>query len=231
MNVWIAVLVFYFYCAGLWAFARSDNPFKGMWSVNAALVAGFWLLAGWIALATRAKTGIVTEGNVVAAVGLGGVLLLIAIGILVAVPYWWHLLSLMAEGGIKNVLVNAENMVVSKTFDVADKAEKERRYDDAIALYLAAAKEAPRDPEPLRRAGEAMIRKGDVEAGLARLREALALTTAPEDVASASFRIAELLDRTLARRSEARAVLEAAAKRLDGSRFAEYAIERLKALA
>jgi len=230
MEVWIAVLVFYGYCAGLWVFARRDNPVKDWWSVNAALVAGFWLLAGWIMLATRAKTGMVTSGNVVAAVGLGGVLVLIILGILVAAPYWWHLLSLLAEGGLRKVLVNAESMTVVKTFDVADKAEKERRFDDAIALYMTAAKQAPADAEPVRRAGEALIRKGDLEAGLARLREALTLTTAPEDVASLAFRIVELLHRTLQRREEARQQLEAAAQRLKGTRFESYAIERLKAL-
>jgi tetratricopeptide (TPR) repeat protein len=218
------------YAAFLWFFVRGDSGLRDKAGANWIAFAGFWALAAWVALSTRAQTGIVREGNVIAAFGLLAALLVIVAAIIIAIPFWMHLVGLFAEGGIRSVL-GIERMKVEKTFDVADKAEHEKRYDDAIKLYLVAAAEAPAEPEPFRRAGDAALKNGATEEALDYFKCALARTTNPEDVASLAFRIAELLARTLGRRDEARQTLEKTATQLAGTRFEQFARDRINSLA
>jgi tetratricopeptide (TPR) repeat protein len=217
------------YAAFLWFFVRGDSGLRDKAVANWIAFAGFWALAAWVAISTRLVTGDVREGAQ-GAVGLLGALVVITLAIIIAIPFWMHLVGLFAEGGIRSVL-GIERMKVEKTFDVADKAEHEKRYDDAIKLYLVAAAEAPAEPEPFRRAGDAALKNGATEEALDYFKRALARTTNPEDVASLAFRIAELLARTLGRRDEARQTLEKTATQLAGTRFEQFARDRIKSLA
>ena len=222
--------IFLGYVGALWLFVRSDNPLRDKAGVNWLLFAGFWLLAAVVVVSVRDVTGTVRAENPGGAVGLGIALCILILGILLAVPFWMHLLHLLADAGVKSVLVNAAHMTVEKTFDLADKAEHDKQYDEAIKLYLLAATEAPEEPEPWRRAGEAAWKKGSRDEAIDYLRRALIRTASPEDVASLAFRVAELLDREMGKRDEARVTLEQAAGRLKGTKFEEYARDRLRAM-
>ncbi len=227
----VAGAVFLLYAGGLSLFLRGDHAARDKAGVNWILFALFWLLATFVVMSVRDVTGTTQGGNAGGAVGLMVALVILVVGIVLAIPFWMHLLHLAADTGVKSVLVNEAHMTVEKTFDLADKAEHEKQYDAAIKLYLVAAAEAPETPEPWRRAGEAAWKNGSRDEAIDYLRRALLRTEAPEDVASLAFRVAELLDRELGKRDEARVTLEQAAGRLKGTKFEEYARDRLRSMA
>ena len=120
-------------------------------------------------------------------------------------------------------LTGEASMKVRPSYDLAEKAEREGRIDDALRLYRE--QTSGTDPEPWRRMGELLLSKGDREAAIDAFRAALAKIQEPEPYATLAFRISDLETRP----DEARRLLEDVARRFPGSRFESHARGRLAA--
>ncbi|NUN47337.1 MAG: tetratricopeptide repeat protein [Candidatus Brocadiae bacterium] len=84
-------------------------------------------------------------------------------------------------------------MPVEPTFDRAEAAERRGDSEGALDLFRDAVQRHPGHPETRRRLGEAFLKAGDVDQGIAELRTALGLTEDPERKILAALRVVDLL--------------------------------------
>lgn len=123
-----------------------------------------------------------------------------------------------------------EKITVAKSYDLAEKAEREHDFDGAVRLYREEGGRDPGDPEPWRRIAEIEMKRGRAEEAVPAFRRALVCLREPEAKVTTSFRLADVLGR-LGHPDEARGVVEGVAREFPGTRFEEFAKERLKILA
>jgi tetratricopeptide (TPR) repeat protein len=218
MELALSALAFFGYCVALYAYGRSNLPGRDRVIVHVPIVAFFWFFAGWMLLAMGIKTG---------PMGALFGFFAIAVGLCIALPYVHCLLSALAEGPLR-AWIGVERMTVERSYDEAGRAERERRLDDALRLYLEAAAQAPDEPEPHRRAAEVALQAGRGPEAIDHLRRAFDRTTENESRANLAFRLAELLNRH-DRREDARALLASLADELRGTKYEEFARARLGA--
>jgi hypothetical protein len=211
----IALWVF---CGTLSVLARREHPVLGHASFQLASVAVY------VALGAGVAGTFIQLGHPLVTVP-GFVLVLIA-GVVLGLPYFAFLVS---EGmdRLHAAATGIDQMTVRKTFDRAEKAEREGDLDGALARYREEADRDPRDPEPVRRMAEIDLRAGRVTAALDEFRQALSLLERGEAQVVLSFRLSELLEKEGAG-EEARRLLERVEQEYPGTRFAEYAQERLR---
>lgn len=94
---------------------------------------------------------------------------------------------------MRTMALGDHRLRVEPTFDQAEAAERRGDMDGAIRLYRAAAVGNPGHAETRRRLGEAYLRAGDADQGIAELRAALGLVEDPEKKMTLGFRVADLL--------------------------------------
>jgi tetratricopeptide (TPR) repeat protein len=208
--MWAAFAVAFLAYSGLLSFAaRKDATFLQYRLVHVAAIAGFFGLLYPVAQA------------------LGPLLVMpIALaGAALGIPFISYLIGDWFERAVHTVS-GAESMKIRRTYDSAEKAEREGRVDEALDLYRQECGRVSEDPEPLRRTGELLLRKGDTAGALAAFRSALPLLQEPEPHSTLAFRIADLEERA-GRPEEARRILEDVARRYPGTRFETYARARL----
>lgn len=215
-----AAIVFWTYCGAMSLLARSERPFLQHSLFHAASVAVYLALA-----TTVAGTFIGIKGAHPLMTVPAFVLVLMA-GVVIGFRYCSFLISEYMDR-IHASATGISGMTVQKTYDVAEKAEHEGDLDRAMALYAEEEARDPKDPEPPRRRAELHLRRGESALALECLRRALGRVEAPEPRATLAFRLADLLERE-GRLAEAREVLTALERALPGTRFAQYARERLK---
>ena len=210
--MWMAFAVAFLACAGLLSSAARHNAsFLGSKLVQILAIGVFFGLLYPVAQAV-------------------GPLLVIPVafaGLLLGLPFLLFLIGEWFDTAARSV-TGIESMKVLPTYDVAEKAEREGRLDDALALYREAASLHPADPEARRRIGELLLSKGEVAAAFEAFITALAGIAEPEPYSTLAFRVADLEARG-GRRDDARRRLEEVARRYPGTRFEAYARERLEA--
>lgn len=214
-------VVFWLYCGGMAALSRSERPFLQNSLFHAASVAAY------VGLATAVAGTFIRLGHPLMTVP--AFVMILIFGALIGFRYWSFLVSEYMDR-IHASATGISTMRVQKTYDVADKAEHGGELDRAMALYAEEAARDPKDPEPLRRMAEIHLRRASPAAALDCLRRALPLVEDPEPKSTLAFRLADLLERE-GRREEARSILQALEEELAGTRFAQFARDRLKALA
>lgn len=206
--MWPVFAVAFFAYAGLLSFAARRNArFLEPKSVQLIAVGGFFGLLYPVAQAV-------------------GPLLVLPVafaGFVLGVPFLVFLVGEWFDGAARS-LRGVSSMKVRPTYDLAEKAEREARVDDALDLYREQGALHAADPEPRRRIGELLLSKGERAAAIDAFRAALALIEEPEPYATLAFRIADLEGP-----EEARRLLEDVVRRFPGSRFEGHARTRLAA--
>ena len=211
-------LLYWATCAYLSVTTRRDSALLRSTSSILGTGAGLLVLAAIVGTAGHGAGGIP---------GLGAFLGLtvLVVGVFLLIPWLLHAIGHFAEAAQRSA-AGIDRMVVREEFDLAERACREKRYQDAEILFLEGAAQDPANPDPLRRAGECRLAMGDPERGVAFLRRAMDLTARPEPKATLAFRIADLQKGVLNRPFEARRTLEEAAQSLSGTRFEGLALER-----
>jgi hypothetical protein len=221
MEIAVALLAFWSYCAVMSVAARSERGWVTLAGVHAGSVAVFVALFCW------ATWAVVTR--MTPFLGMPFVVLTAIVGVLLGLRWWSFLVGEYFDRS-RAAAIGMDRMKVEKSYDAAAKAEREGRWADAERAYLDEAAADPTDAEAMRRAGEALVRAGRVEEGARHLQTALTRLKEREARANLAFRIAELLARDLGKRDDARRVLESIVLELEGSKYREYAQARLKSL-
>ncbi|MBI2900982.1 MAG: hypothetical protein HYY17_12420 [Planctomycetes bacterium] len=218
--MWVlAVVAFWSFAGALSVLSRLDWPPLRVKSVQAGAIAGFFALffvAVWALRSSVGQLALLFSFGIM----LGGIVCGFAF-----FPYlirdWFDTAHRWATG--------IDQMKVAKSYDRAEAAERDREWDAAVRLYREEVARDPADPEPWRRIAEIEVRRDRTEASAAPYREALARLREPEPKATLAFRFSDVLVR-MGRVEEGRAVLERATADLKGTRFEEFAKERLKNL-
>lgn len=115
---------------------------------------------------------------------------------------------------------------VEPTFDQAEAAERRQDMPAALRLYQAAAQANPGHAETRRRLGEAYLKSGDKDSGIAEMRTSLGLVEDPEKKMSLAFRVADLLVELKQDRFNADMILREIERDYSGSRIGELAKAR-----
>lgn len=149
-------------------------------------------------------------------------------GFFLLVP-WFRFLAAQAVEGGRRSLVGLDRMKVRKTYDLAERAVRERRWVEAEARLLSEVSADPGESEPWRRIGDVRLAMGDLDGAVEAWGRALDRLDRDEDRASLAFRIADALG-SGGRPREARQMLERARDGLRGTKFAIYADRRLERL-
>jgi len=222
IRIAIAVALFWSYCGFMSVLARKDHPIlarRGM--MIPASVAAYVVLIGVCLFAFLAQA----RGFNAIFLMFGLAFVLIA-GVLLGYPYLAFMVGEVFDR-THRVAVGIARMKVRPTYDLAAKAEREKRLEDALDLYRQGALEHSDDPEPLRRMAEINLLRGKVDDALACLKEAYPRVVESEEKASLAFRAADLFARA-GRAVEARELLESTARDLAGTPFEAYARDRLR---
>ncbi len=214
------MLLYWSYCGGMSLLAKGQSGFLQSTLVHVASAVVYVVLASLVAFT------FVQQGNPFLTVP--AFVLVLILGTLLGLRWWGLMLSEYIDRAHASA-TGTSNMKVEKTYDRAAKAEREGDLERALAAYGRAAADDPKDPEPLRRMAEIHLRRGDRERAFERFRQALPLIASHEGRATLAFRLADLLIES-GRQPEARSHLEAVERDLAGTRFAEFARERLGAL-
>ena len=213
-------ILFWAYCGGMSALAKSERAFVQSGLVHLASGALYFALGGMVAWT------FIHQGHPMLTVP--AFVLVLMIGTMLGLRWWGFLMSEYIDRAHASATGTA-NMKVEKTYDRASKAEREGDLEGALAAYRTAAAEDRKDPEPLRRMGEIHLRRGERAEALRLFREALPLIPSDEGRATLAFRMADLLLEE-GRRDEARVQLAEVERSLAGSRFAQFARERRESL-
>lgn len=94
---------------------------------------------------------------------------------------------------MRTMALGDHKLKVEPTYDQAEAAEKRGDLEAALRLYRAAAQGHPGHAETRRRLGEAYLKSGDADQGIAEMRAALGLIEDPEKKMALAFRVADLL--------------------------------------
>jgi tetratricopeptide (TPR) repeat protein len=223
IGIALATLLFWSYCAAMSVLAKRDHPLLARRGLMPGSVALYVALIG---VCLFAFLGQVRGVNALYLMfGLAGVLVG---GVLLGYPYLAFMIGEVFDRA-HAAATGIDRMKIRPTYDQAAKAERERRFAEALALYGQGAQENPEDAEPLRRMAEIHVARGELPEAISRLKEAYARAAGAEEKASLAFRAADLLARA-GQDSAARETLESAARDLAGTPFEAYARTRLKAI-
>ncbi|MCC6741047.1 MAG: tetratricopeptide repeat protein [Planctomycetia bacterium] len=127
---------------------------------------------------------------------------------------------------MRTMALGDHKLRVEPTFDQAEAAERRGDMDAAIRLYRASAMGNPGHAESRRRLGEAYLKSGDADQGIAELRAALGLVEDPEKKMALGFRVADLLVEKKGDAFNADLVLRELERDYEGTRVAELAKAR-----
>lgn len=192
----------------------------------AGLIGGL-LLGGW---ATAGSFGAAREaGGAMAAAGtaLGGAWALLLGGLLHAGFVAKSVAELIGEMGRRGR--GDHQLVVKKTFDQAEAAEKKRDWGTAERLYREEADKDPADGDVRARLAEVLHKQGRTEEAARVLAEAIPLIDEPEKKAPLAFRLSEIHVKA-GQKDSAKAVLQSAVEALAGTRYEAFARKRLEGL-
>lgn len=151
---------------------------------------------------------------------------IILIGIAAAYRFFPYVVGEWFQSGARAV-IGLDQMTVRRSYDLAEKAEKDREWGRAVDLYYEETRRDADDPEPWRRIAELEVKRGRLEESLTAFRQAARLMKQVEDHVTVKFRLSDVLMK-LGRVEEARRVLEEVARERRGTKFEEFAQERLK---
>jgi hypothetical protein len=210
-------ILFWAYCGILGVLVKRDPPFLQNGFVQLSSIMGYFLLAGAVAW-TFVHTGhpLVTVPGFVLVLFLG-------------VGLGYRYLAFLIHEGVDRLhaaSTGIDQMTVRKTYDRAEKARREGDLDRAVDLYREEAARDPADPEPHQRMAEIDLGRGRIPAALEGFRQALARMEKGEAEVTLAFRLSDLLEKEGNTR-ESRQILEGIERKFEGTKFAEYARERL----
>jgi hypothetical protein len=215
-------VAFWSYCGVLGVLSRSERPYLQSTLFHAATVAIF------LALATAVAGTFIAIPSSHPLMTVPAFALVLIFGILIGFRYLSFLLAEYFDR-MHASLTGISGMKVKKTYDLAEKAEHDGDFDRALALYREEIARDPKDPEPLRRTGDIHLRRGETTQAIEQFRRAVPLVEEAEPRSTLAFRLVDLLERE-GLRDEARSVLRSIERELAGTRFAEFAKERLHSL-
>lgn len=132
---------------------------------------------------------------------------------------------------MRTMALGDHKLKVEPTFDQAEAAERRGDLEAAIRLYRAAALAQPGHAETRRRLGEAYLKSGDDDQGIAELRAALGMVEDPEKKMALGFRVADLLVEKKRDVFNADLILRELERDYAGSRVAELSKARRARLA
>ncbi len=132
---------------------------------------------------------------------------------------------------MRTMAVGDHKLKVEPTFDQAEAAERRGDMEAAIRLYRAAALGQPGHAETRRRLGEAYLKSGDDDQGIAELRAALGMVEDPEKKMALGFRVADLLVEKKRDIFNAELILRELERDYSGTRVAELSKARRVRLA
>jgi tetratricopeptide (TPR) repeat protein len=217
----MVAVVFWVYCGMMSLVARSERAFLQSSAVHAVSVAAYLALAASVAgtcIGIRGAHPIMT---------VPAFALILIVGVVLGHRYVAFLIAEYMDRAHAS-LTGISGMTVKKTYDVAEKAEHEGDLDRALSLYADEAAKDPADAEPPRRMGEIHLRRGKVSEAIEHFRRALPLVREPDPHSTLAFRLADLLEKE-GRAEESRSVLTSIAAQHAGTRYADYARQRLAA--
>jgi len=220
--MWYAgsALAFWTICGVLSKLTREDRAYvdspRFIVGSLVALFLGFSILVGGAGVAVGADRPM----------GAGLVLAGFVPGVVLLIPWLWHVLGLAAhEAG--RAAMGIDTMIVKRTYDAAEKLMHERKFEEAERAFLAEAEKEIGDPLPLRRAGDAALAEDRPEAAVGHFRRALERIELAEDRATLAIRISEIQQSKLGRKDEARRTLQELLPRLGTTRTADLLRERI----
>jgi len=219
----ISAIVFWTTCLLLSYFTRKDHPFVDtpvfVFGGAVALFLAFAVLVGGATAASKSQP----------AYGVIYLLVGFIVGVPLAVPWIVHSVGVFANEA-QRAAIGVDQMTVQRSYDAAEKLMFEKRFDEAEREFLAGAEAEEKDPEPLRRAGEAALAAGRAQIAVGHFRLALARITSEEDRASLGIRIAEIEQRTLGDATGARRTLEQLLALMGPGKWGDYVRERMSRL-
>lgn len=211
--MWVAVVVLYLFYSALLSYAAwKDWSLLRFKSVQILALTGFFglflLLVNYLFLIFALPV------------------LLVAIGLalrfmMFLVADWFETAHRFGTG--------IDRMTIEKTYDRAEKAEREKNFDEAIRMYAEEGRADPEDPEPWRRIAEIEVTRDRLAESIGPFRRALTMTADPEAKVTVTFRLADILAR-VDRTGEARELIDGVAREFRGTRYEAFAQERLRAL-
>ncbi len=186
----------------------------------------FWVagLVGGVALA--GLTGVVALST-----GLGGTIIAVISLTLGGICHC----GFVAKAGAELIFEAARRakgdhlLVVEKTYDQAEAAEKRRDWDTAERLYRAEVDGDPADAQARIRLGEIYLKLDRVDEATLLFAAALPLLDEPEQQGPLAFRLSEIYSKS-GKLEQAREVLSAAVSDLAGTRYEAFAQKRLDSL-
>jgi tetratricopeptide (TPR) repeat protein len=143
-------------------------------------------------------------------------------------PFLWGLGAWIIVR-LSRAMLGDERVARHFSFDKAELAENRRDYQTAKQLYLKAIEQMPLRPEPRLRLAELLIRIRRYPDAAEQLKAALGLTQDMENRARLAFRLAEALA-LAGQREAAVATLQDFEREAGGTKYADFARERLAAL-
>lgn len=223
--LWYAAsaIAFWTICGVLSKLTREDRDYvdtpRFVIGSLVAIFLGFSILVG--------GAGVAAEG--MSPMGAGLVLAGFVPGIVLLIPWLWHVLGMAAHEAGKAAM-GIDTMVVRRTYDAAEKLMHDRKFGEAERAFLSEAEKETEDPQPLRRAGDAALAEGRAEAAVGHFRRALERIELAEDRATLAIRISEIQQSKLGKKDEARRTLLELLPRLGTTRTAELLRERINRL-
>jgi hypothetical protein len=149
--------------------------------------------------------------------GLAGAVVTVFTLVLVAAlhaPLLVSLLTKFAQDALDGMVDPKSSVVVKKSYDEADKAEARHEYDRALELFEAERERDPQDSEVRTKIGNLLARLNRFEEAAAEFSSILEMEDPDEkDVVYGALRAADILDSNLGRKTDARAILNAALNR------------------
>jgi tetratricopeptide (TPR) repeat protein len=161
------------------------------------------------------------ENTLVALAVYGGII----IGMILA---WWY--SQKASGGIADFFMGSSGSAkVNKTLALGKQYEAERNYKAAIEQYNLAIKKNKKDPEPRRRLVELYKRLRNIDKTIQYMQELVDLPkgVSVDERCTLMNRMADLYLSKKNDRQSAVAILERLEKEFAGTKYAEYARDRI----
>lgn len=127
-------------------------------------------------------------------------------------------------------MMSEDQLHVEKTYDQAESCERRQDWEGALAIYRRCLAEDPEDLEAWRRMAEVHLKREAVDEAIRCLQNVVLKAAEPERKATTAFRLAEILAGRKGDRGEACRLLRTLERDVAGTRFAEYARERIRAL-
>ncbi|OHB71258.1 MAG: hypothetical protein A2W23_01780 [Planctomycetes bacterium RBG_16_43_13] len=145
------------------------------------------------------------------------------------IPYITFLIGFYFDVG-KNAILGLDNIKVDKTYDKAEKAEKEKDYDKALEIYQQYLREDPNDWGAKRRIGEIYYIKGDYIVAVNELMKVFPAVENPEAKVVLAFKISDILIEKLDKVERAKEILKQIESEFQYTKWGRYATNRIRML-